>query len=64
MPVLMDLGPDGAKEVTHGKPVQKDLTIGAPTWTDLDNDGLREYVAPVVQNGNAGIVVLLTEPKR
>ena len=61
VPVLLELGADGAKEVTHGEPIQKDLTIGAPTWTDLDHDGLREYVAPVVQGGVVGILVLLTE---
>jgi hypothetical protein len=44
--------------------VPKDLTIGAPTWCDINKDGLLEIVAPVTGEGGAlSIVVLLAEAR-
>ncbi|MBK9386072.1 MAG: hypothetical protein IPN34_14770 [Planctomycetes bacterium] len=64
VPVLMRLSSEGAEEVANGARVPDELVIGAPTWCDINKDGLLEIVAPVTdEEGALSIVVLLAEPK-
>jgi hypothetical protein len=64
VPVLMRLSAEGAEEVVKGEPIPKDLEIGAPTWCDINKDGMLEIVAPVTdREGKLSIVVLLAETK-
>lgn len=64
IPVLMRLSADGAEQLAQGVPVPKELVIGAPTWCDINKDGLLEIVAPVTdEEGTLSIIVLLAEEK-
>lgn len=64
VPVLMRLSSEGAEEIAKGEPVPADLAIGAPTWCDINKDGLLEILAPVTDEAGAlSIVVLLAETK-
>jgi hypothetical protein len=64
VPSLLRMTSEGADEVAKGVPIPEGVEVGAPTWCDINKDGLLEIVAPITdEDGALSVLVLLAEAK-